>query len=175
MAHSLSEVQNGTTMVQVLNPSRDNIELHSGQHLGEFHAASSVDIIPAEEACWATSTVYDSGPPVQINDTNLSSSQVQTPKSLLQKYTEVFSKNFEDYGSTDIIKHHICTGNTTPIKQRSYTVTPEQSAEMHTQVENLLKADVIEESYSPWLFQFFLCARKMVHDVSAWTTENSMS
>ncbi|KAG7525958.1 hypothetical protein JOB18_034312 [Solea senegalensis] len=41
VAHSLTEVQNGTTVVRVFNPSRDNIELHSGQHLGEFHSASS--------------------------------------------------------------------------------------------------------------------------------------
>jgi len=28
VAHSLSEVQNGTTVVQILNPSRDDVELH---------------------------------------------------------------------------------------------------------------------------------------------------
>ncbi|KAK7909592.1 hypothetical protein WMY93_014276 [Mugilogobius chulae] len=34
VAHSVSSVQNGTTIVRVLNPSRDDIELHPGQHLG---------------------------------------------------------------------------------------------------------------------------------------------
>ncbi len=62
VAHSLSEVQNGTTVVPVLNPSRDDTELHSGQHLGVFHSASSVDIIPFEETCGAISTVYDIAP-----------------------------------------------------------------------------------------------------------------
>ncbi|KAK2919149.1 hypothetical protein Q8A73_003520 [Channa argus] len=33
VAHSLSEVQNGMTAVRVLNPSRDDIELHAGQYL----------------------------------------------------------------------------------------------------------------------------------------------
>ena len=45
MAHSLSEVKNGTTTVGVFNPSRDHIELHSGEHLGEFLSASAADII----------------------------------------------------------------------------------------------------------------------------------
>lgn len=160
VAHSLSEVQNGMTVVRVLNPSRDDIELHSGQHLGEFHSASSVDILPVEEMCCATSPVNDLTPPVQINETNLSPSQVQSLKSLLKKYSEVFSKHSEDRGRTGIIKHHIRTGDATPIKQRAYRVTPEQRAEIQTQVENLLKADVIEESYSPWAAPVVLVRKK---------------
>ena len=58
VADSLSEVQNGTT-VRVLNASRDDIELHSGQHLGEFHSASSVAIISGEGTCCATYPVHD--------------------------------------------------------------------------------------------------------------------
>lgn len=160
VAHSLSEVQNGTTVVRVLNPSRDDIELHSGQHLGEFHSASSVDIISAEETCCATSPVHDVAPPVHINESNLSPSQVQSLKSLLQKYSAVFSKHSEDRGRTSIIKHRIRTGDATPVKQRAYRVTPEQRVEIQTQVEKLLKADVIEESYSPWAAPVVLVRKK---------------
>lgn len=74
VAHTLSEVQSGTTVVRLLNPSRDDIELHPGQHLGGFHSASSVHIIPVETCC-ATSPVHDEAPPpVQIGEQNLSTS-----------------------------------------------------------------------------------------------------
>lgn len=158
VAHSLSEVQNGTTVVRVLNPSRDDIELHSGQHLGEFHSASSVDIIPVKETCCVTSPVSD--PPVRIDETNLSPSQVQSLKSLLQKYSATFCKDSEDRGRTGIIKHCIRIGDATPMKQRAYRVTPDQRAEIQTQVEKLLKADVIEESYSPWAAPVVLVRKK---------------
>lgn len=160
VAHSLSEVQNGITVVRVLNPSRDDIELHSGKHLGEFHSASSVDIISAEETCCTTSPVHAVAPPVQINESNLSPSQVQSLKSLLQEYSAVFSKHSEDRDRTSIIKHRIHTGDATPIKQRAYRVTLEQRAEIQTQVEQLLKADVIEESYSPWAAPVVLVRKK---------------
>lgn len=160
VAHTLSEVQNGTTVVRMLNPSSDEIELYPGQHLGEFHSGSSVDIIPLEQTCCATSPVYDSTLQVEIDETNLSHSQVQSLKSLLQKYSGIFSKHSEDRGHTGIIKHHIHTGDATPIKQRAYRVTPEQRAEIQTQVDNLLKAGVIEESYSPWAAPVVLVRKK---------------
>lgn len=131
VAYYLSEVQNGTTVARLLNPSRDDIELHSGQHIGEFHSASSVDIMPVHETCCATLPAYDAAPPVQFDEANLSASQFQSLKTLLQKYTTVFSKHSEDRGRTDIIKHRIRTG-----------------VQIQTCVKNLLKADVIEESYS---------------------------
>lgn len=130
------------------------------KHLGEFHCASSVDILPVEQTCCATSPENDLAPPLQIDETNLSPSQVQSLKSLLQKYSVVFSKHSEDRDRTGIIKHHIRTGDATPIKQRAYRVTPEQRAEIQTQVDNLLKADVIEESYCPWAAPVVLVRKK---------------
>ena len=95
-----------------------------------------------------------------MTERNLSPSQVQSLKSLLQKYSAVFSKHSEDRGRTSIIKHQIHTGDAIPIKQRAYRVTPEQRAEIQTQVENLLKADVSEESYSPWAAPVVLVRKK---------------
>ncbi len=103
-----------------------------GHHLGEFYSASSVDIILAEETCCATLPVNDLAPPVQIIETNLSPSQIQSLESLLPKYAAVFNKNSEDRGHTGIIKHQIRTGDATLIKQRAYRVTPEQKAERQT-------------------------------------------
>lgn len=125
VAHSLREVQNGTTVVRLLNHSRDDIELHPGQHLGEFHSVSSFDIVPAEETC-ATSPVHDKvSPTVQIDEQKMSTSQVHSLKLLLHKFSAVFSSYSEDRGRTGIIRHHIRTNGATPIKQRAYRVTPE--------------------------------------------------
>lgn len=79
---------------------------------------------------------------------------------MLHKYSAVFSTHSEDRGRTGIIRHHIRTNEAAPIKQRAYRVTPEQRAEIQTQVQNLLKADVIEESYSPWAAPVVLVRKK---------------
>lgn len=161
VAHSVSEVQNGLIVARVLNTTNDDIDLHPGQHLGEFLSLSSCDSTLIDEACCTTFTMTDTDtPPVQIDESNLSSSQAKSLKQLLQKYSSVFSKNSEDRGRTGVIKHHIRTGEATPIKQRAYRVTPDQRAEIQTQVDSLLKADIIEEIYSPWAAPVVLVRKK---------------
>ncbi|KAK7926034.1 hypothetical protein WMY93_008344 [Mugilogobius chulae] len=159
VAHSVSSVQNGTTIVRVLNPSRDDIELHPGQHLGEFHSASSVDIMPIGDTS-AVTVDKDFIPIAKLPNTNLSHAQIESLNNLLQKYSDVFSANSQDRGRTGLIKHHIRTGVALPIKQRAYRVTPDQRAEIQAQVDELLKADIIEESYSPWAAPVVLVRKK---------------
>ncbi|KAL7885326.1 hypothetical protein AOLI_G00056210 [Acnodon oligacanthus] len=160
-AHSVSEVQTGMTVVRVLNTTENDIELLPGQHLGEFHSTSSSDSIVVEETCCTTSNVHsDAVPPVQIDEANLKHSQAQSLKMLLKKYSTVFSMHSEDRGRTGIIKHRIRTGNATPIKQRAYRATPEQRAEIRNRVDELLKADIIEESFSPWAAPVVLVRKK---------------
>lgn len=161
VAHSVSSVQNGTTVVRVLNPSREDIELHPGQHLGEFHSATSVDILPLTQTCTVTSSeVLTPLRNLVTTNLNLSHAQVESLNSLLQKYSNVFSIDSQDRGRTGLIKHHIRTGDAVPIKQRAYRVTPDQRAEIQAQVDELLKADIIEESYSPWAAPVVLVRKK---------------
>lgn len=49
VAHTLSKVQNGKTEVRVVNSTENDIELHTGQHLGQFHAVSSLETLVVED------------------------------------------------------------------------------------------------------------------------------
>lgn len=56
----------------------------------------------------------------------------------------------ENIGRTDILKHHIDTGDSLPIKQRHYPVSPYKQKEMDMEFNRMLKLGVIEKSNSPW-------------------------
>lgn len=127
IVHTLSQVQNGLTVVQVLNTTEEDIKLHAGQQLGEFYFLSSTDTTILEgECCNVLSDPCATAPPISIDNSNLSTSQVESLKEYSDKYSDIFSKNSDDRGRTRIIKHRIRTGEAMPIKQRPYRVTPEQ-------------------------------------------------
>lgn len=59
-----------------------------------------------------------------------------------------FSK--EGLGRTNVLSHVIEVGNSTPIKQRHFPVSPAIEKLIYTELDRMLALDVIEESESPW-------------------------
>lgn len=53
-------------------------------------------------------------------------------------------------GRTNLIKHHIDVGDSTPIKQRFYPVSPAVEKLMFQEIDRMLSLGVIETSSSPW-------------------------
>ena len=53
-------------------------------------------------------------------------------------------------GSTDVLQHHIDTGDAVPIKCKHYPLSPPRQEEAFQEIDRLLKLGVIEESNSSW-------------------------
>lgn len=53
-------------------------------------------------------------------------------------------------GCTDLLEHHIDTGDATPIKCRHCPLSPPRQEEAYAEIDRLLNMGVIEESNSPW-------------------------
>lgn len=53
-------------------------------------------------------------------------------------------------GCTDLLEHHIDTGEAVPIKCRHYPLSPPRQEEAYKEIDRLLSMGVIEESNSPW-------------------------
>lgn len=55
-------------------------------------------------------------------------------------------------GCTNLLEHHIDTGDSVPIKCKHYPLSPPRQAEVYQELDRLLEMGVIEESNSPWCF-----------------------
>lgn len=82
--------------------------------------------------------------------TNRTSEQCQQIATLLNKYSDAFSKTETDIGCTHLIEHAIDTGDAAPIKQPPRRIPLAYADEEKKAVTQLLDQGIIRKSMSPW-------------------------
>ncbi|UYV84648.1 K02A2.6-like [Cordylochernes scorpioides] len=73
---------------------------------------------------------------------------------------QYFLKSSEDYGRTDLTKHRINTGESSPIKQAPHRIPLARRQEAETLVKEMLDQNIIEPSSSPWVSPVVLVKKK---------------
>ena len=81
-------------------------------------------------------------------------------RQCLADYQDVFSKDSNDIGSTDMVQHSINTGDAPPIKERLRRQPVCNQEEITRQVKDLEERGVIEPSDSPWAANVVLVKKK---------------
>ena len=162
VAHTVTAVRNGVTCARVLNPTKSDVVLQQGTHLGEFYTINDTDINSLSHDVAAVTANPSSHviPPVSLEDSPISTSQKATLSALLQQYGDIFSGDNRNTGKCTLVNHRIHTNNHPPIKQRAYRTSPGKRAEIEKQVAELLADGVIEESCSPWAAPVVLVKKK---------------
>ena len=90
----------------------------------------------------------------------LSETERRAVEQMLIRNQHAFQCEGEPLGRTDKVKHHIETTDPTPIKQRARRFPIHQRDEGNKIVEEMLSADVIEPSSSPWSSPVVLVKKK---------------
>lgn len=60
------------------------------------------------------------------------------------------SFHIQGLGKTNLLEHHIDVGNSSPIKQKYYPVSPAIQDQLNEKIDDMLKNGIIEESNSSW-------------------------
>ena len=97
---------------------------------------------------------------IEVEGTNFDSKQLRSLYSLLYQNRDLFTSDLKEIPGTDLVHHHIDTGDATPIRQRPYRHTPDARKEIDRQIDLMLEADIIEESDSPWGSPVVLVSKK---------------
>ena len=162
VAHTVTSVKNGVTLARVLNPTDQEFTLREGMHLGEFFPVDESEIVPLPGAQVETVSAISSTelPLVAVEESPASPQQKARLASLLAEHQQIFNMSKGVSGKCTLIRHHIKTGNHSPIRQRAYRASPEKKEEIDRQVAALLADGVIEESCSPWASPVVLVKKK---------------
>jgi hypothetical protein len=79
---------------------------------------------------------------------------------LRQYKNNFYVEGYNEFQATDLIEHSIDAGQAKPIRKRPYRVPHALREEVHSQVQDLLKKGIIEESASPWSAPSILVRKK---------------
>ena len=81
-------------------------------------------------------------------------------EAILMKHADVFSQDENDLGRTNIIMHHIDTGDARPVRQPLRRYPPAHVEAISEHVDNMLKQGTIEPASSPWASNVVLVKKK---------------
>ena len=101
---------------------------------------------------------------VKLKSMPISEDTVQRFKELCECFPEVFSKNSEDIGRTNLITMDIDTGEHPPICQKPYTLALKHYEWVQKEVEQLEQMGIITRSVSPWASPIVIVPKKSAPD-----------
>ncbi|CAL9692089.1 unnamed protein product [Knipowitschia caucasica] len=157
VARTVAPVKDGLTVARLLNPTDHELRMHSGSHLGVLHHVDNSDVFEP------TDGVDPDAKPVtlpDLGDCYLTDDQRQKLSELLERHCNVFRTGGGFTKATGVIKHHINTNGSLPVRKRAYRTSPDKRREIDRQVQRLLADGVIEESCSPWSSPVVLVRKK---------------
>ena len=73
---------------------------------------------------------------------------------------DLFAKTKMDLGRTTLVKHKIETGSKAPIRLRPYRIPYALTEITQTEVDDMLRQEIIEPSDSPWAAPVLLVKKK---------------
>lgn len=165
---ALVRVVRGTAYIPVVNVGTTAVLLHPRTIMGtleDVHVVSlpaGVTEIPHNIATMAshttTPTVQDQMEGIDLS--KLSAEEQGQVRSLLKKYSSVFSAHDTDLGCTNLISHDIPLLDDIPVRQRYRRIPPSEYEVVKEHINQLLGAKVIRESSSPYASPIVLVKKK---------------
>ena len=148
----LDTENNNSHWMQIINPNDYPITLAPGAFIATACTVGSESVTSLDTPVKNKPTISTDNEPLHfdLSDSDLTHQQKQTLHAFLQKYKSVFASNLSELGNCSLQPHKIETGNAPPVRQRFYRQSPEVNAEMNRQLDEMLDADIIEESTSMW-------------------------
>uniref|UniRef100_A0A3B1JWV6 Gypsy retrotransposon integrase-like protein 1 n=1 Tax=Astyanax mexicanus TaxID=7994 RepID=A0A3B1JWV6_ASTMX len=164
----LVQVNRGTVYVPIVNVGIAEVFLHPHTHLGSLSMVQVISLptgiteVRSTTATVSSQVVASSAPNgVEAVDLSALTDQEQgVVRSLLQKYNSVFSAHDGDLGCTNLIEHEIPLLDNIPVRQRHRRIPPSDYELVKAHIDQLLEAQVVRESSSPYASPIVLVKKK---------------
>ena len=167
VARSVSFVSKGSkeVLVQLLNPSSFPIVLHKQEVVGTLHSLDEHNGMACSagvdtQGSHNTSVQSIAKQLVDKVAEGVTDNEKDELQQLLLKYSGILSQYEGDLGRTDLVYHHIVTGDHKGIKQSGRRLPFHQREEVKELLDGMLERQVIEPSQGSWSSPVVLVKKK---------------
>ena len=165
LARTIVHPNNGEVPLRIMNLSKKPVSICKGSTVGLLHQAVGVTGVESLEDCGNLEEPNVSLPDHMISLLNechedLQPQEYQKLSSFLKRYEDIFAAPDGKLGRTHIVEHTIDTGNSVPVRQRSWRLPFARRQVAEKEVECMLKEDVIQPSSSAWASPIVLVTKK---------------
>lgn len=159
----------GTAYIPIVNVGLSDILLYPRTVVGTLDTVNVASFPPGVTeirsgvATVSSQTAFASPAQQQMDDVDLSSlpgEDQSKVRSLLNRYANVFSAHDGDLGCTNLVSHDIPLIDDTPVRQRYRRIPPSEYEMVKMHINQLLSAQVIRESSSPFASPIVLVRKK---------------
>lgn len=166
---ALVHIAGGTVYVPLVNVGTVDVVLYPTTVVGKLTEVYLVNLpdgvteVPTATARVASCGVPGMSVPAQIESVDLSGLTTEEQgcvKDLLCEFQNVFSAHEGDLGCTDLLSHEIPLLDDAPVRQRYRRIPPSEYELVKTHINQLLDAQIIRESCSPYASPIVLVKKK---------------
>ena len=164
VAQTLIESNKERPYVRIMNISNSPVELRGGD---ELCTASLVAEIIEMEPVKETISAKMKSESEQVIDGLVNGVDSEVPieykerlRLLLSKHVNAISLHENEMGRTNIVKHHIDTGNALPVRQPLRRIPQSQAKAVDEQLEDMLRQKLIKPSQSSFASNVVLVKKK---------------
>ncbi len=161
------QVTGGTVSVPVVNVGTVDVVLYPTTVLGRLREVylvglpAGLTVAPSVIAQVASSDASDISERIESVDLEgLSVEEQKQVRALLREYQSVFSTHDGDLGCTNLLSHDIPLTDDIPVRQRYRRIPPSDYELVKTHIGQLLEAQIIRESCSPYASPVVLVRKK---------------
>ena len=168
VARTLVDTTRENIPLRVLNLSRQQRTIRKGTQLASCNTVNYIVSAPAAKQISGqvqrTTTVEELPPHLKDllarSVTGLTETECVDVCQLLAQFSDVFSAGPHDLGCTDLIKHHIDTGSSKPVRQPPRRLPWAKREDAEKCIQEMQEQGVIEPSSSPWSSPIVLVQKK---------------
>lgn len=175
--NTLTHVNNGQLHVRVANITDEDVWLQPHTRIGGvLHEITDVEdtknsidfkrvsvneeMVFVRESTTEEEQEQPSVCPIDLSNVECTPEQKKKLETLFKKHASVFTKDENDLGYTETVKHKIPTIDQVPVAQPYRRIPPNQFQEAKDHIRKLLDNGIIQESHSPYAAPIVLVRKK---------------